>query len=310
VLHKQEPVFGDSIPPTPQVMNRYSSALAQSLGGGLQIIGELNADTPGELMIVFRPLGDRLRISEVNFTGNVVVPTPELWRVINEVAIGAPYSEPLFRQMLDSSIRALYEDRGRLRVAFPKIETVKSTENEGVVVAVVIDEGEVFTLGEVSYAGVPASSELNKLGGWIKGQPLIASEINVGLGRIRKSFREDGYLRVTSDLVRTFNDQAHTVDLTITITPGARYTMGKLSIVGLDIISEPAIRKLWRLNQGDSYRESYPDSFLAMIQAEGYFDNLARTGAQADLHDDSHRVDVTLNFLGAKAAAEADRKRP
>jgi hypothetical protein len=84
--------------------------------------------------------------------------------------------------------------------------------------------------------------------------------------------------------------------------------MGKLTIKGLDILSEPVIRKLWRMNEGDRYKESYPDNFLAMIQTEGYFDNLARTGAEADLHEDTQTVDVILSFLGAKAAAEADRK--
>ena len=81
------------------------------------MIGEVNSDTPGELMIVFRPMGTRLNVSEVNFKGNVVLPNTELWRIINPVAIGAPYSEPLFRQMLDSSVRLAYEERGRVRVA-------------------------------------------------------------------------------------------------------------------------------------------------------------------------------------------------
>ena len=84
--------------------------------------------------------------------------------------------------------------------------------------------------------------------------------------------------------------------------------MGKLTIKGLDILSEPAIRKVWRMNEGDAYKESYPDAFLAMIQSEGYFDNLARTGAEADIHENTHTVDVTLTFLGAKAAAAADKK--
>jgi outer membrane protein assembly factor BamA len=40
-LAKQEPVFTDAIPPTPQVMNRYSSALARFLNNGTLVIGEV-----------------------------------------------------------------------------------------------------------------------------------------------------------------------------------------------------------------------------------------------------------------------------
>jgi outer membrane protein insertion porin family len=310
-LRKQEPVFTDAIPPTPQVMNRYSSALARFLNNGTQVIGEVNSDTPGELMIVFRPMGTRLNISEVNFKGNVVLPETELWRIVNPVAVGAPYSEPLFRQMLDNSVRHAYEDRGRIRVAFPKIETAKSTDNDGLDVTVTVDEGEPYKLGEVNYKGIDArqATELNKLGNWSKGQVVNFADIESGLSRIRKSYREDGYLRMETPVARDIHDDAKTLDLTISIQLGPRFSMGKLSIKGLDVISEPVIRKLWRMKEGDPYKESYPDAFLAMIQAEGYFDNLARTGAEAVLNESAHTADVTLNFLGAKAAAEADRKR-
>lgn len=310
-LSKQEPVFTDAIPPTPQVMNRYSSALARFLGNGAQVIGEVNSDVPGELMIVFRPMGTRLNISEVNFKGNTVLPTADLWRIVNPVAVGSPYSEPLFRQMLDNSIRHAYEERGRIRVAFPKIETTKSTDNDGIDVTVTVEEGDQYKLGEVDYKGIDArqATALNKLGNWTKGEAFNAADIETGLGRIRKSYREDGYLRIETPVTRNIQDATKTVDLTITIQPGERFSMGKLTIVGLDILSEPTIRKLWRMNPGDPYKENYADEFLAMIRAEGYFDNLARTGAEALLNETAHTADVTLTFLGAKAAAEADRRK-
>ncbi len=59
-------------------MNRYSMAIAKFLGSGAQVIGEVNADDPDELVIVFRPLGDRLNVSEVNFTGNASLTQQEL----------------------------------------------------------------------------------------------------------------------------------------------------------------------------------------------------------------------------------------
>lgn len=310
-LAKQEPVFTDAIPPTPQVMNRYSSALARFLGNGAQVIGEVNSDVPGELMIVFRPMGGRLNISEVNFKGNSVLTNTDLWPIVNPVAVGTPYSEPLFRQMLDNSIRHAYEQRGRIRVAFPKIETTKSTDVEGLDVTVTVDEGEPYKLGEVNYKNIDArqATALNKLGNWTRGEIFNSADIETGLGRIRKSYREDGYLRIETPVVREIQDASKTVDLTITVQPGARFSMGKLTITGLDILSEPTIRKLWRMNPGDPYKEGYADEFLAMIRAEGYFDNLARTGAEALLNETTHTADVTLTFLGAKAAAEADRRK-
>lgn len=314
VLRKQEPVFVDAIPPTPQVMNRYSSVLAKFLNEngspGLQVIGEVSHDTNNDPIILFRPIGERRTISEVNFKGNSVLSNPELWRAINQTAIGTPYTELLFQQVLDGTLRGAYEEKGYVRVKFPKVETARSPDNEGVIVTVTIEEGEPFTLGDVTIAGVdpPQASELYKLGGWKKGDVFNLAEITAGIAKIRKSFREDGYLRVTTGTKREIDDTKKSVDLTITIQPGPPYKMGKLNIVGLDIISEPVIRKLWQMNEGAPYRESYPDAFLQMIKDGDYFDNLARTGAEADLHE-NNSVDVTLTFLGAKAAAERDRPR-
>lgn len=308
-LRKQEPVFGDVIAPTPQVMNRYASEIAKYLTSngspGIQVIGEITPDAAGEPSILFRPMGERRSISQVNFKGNSVLSIQELWKAINQTAIGAPYTETTFQQMLDAAVRGAYEEKGYIRVAFPRIETARSAKNEGIEITVTVDEGPQYTLGDVTITGVdpPQASQLNRMGGWKKGEIFDISIVNAGIAKIRKSFREDGYLRVVATTKRDIDDTKRTVDLDIAIQPGSLFTMGMLTIKGLDIISEPVIRKLWSLKEGAPYRESYPDAFVQMIKDEDYFDNLARTGVEADLRD-NNSVDVTLTFFGAKAAEE------
>jgi outer membrane protein insertion porin family len=309
VLRAQEPVFGDAIPPTPQVMNRYASALARHLGG-LEVIGEVNSDTFDELMIVFRPAGPRRNIAEVNFVGNRLLPAETLRRRIQEVTVGRPFSEPLFRQILEAAVRPAYEDQGHVRVEFAGIRTEKHPSLDGLVVTVTVEEGVPYRLGEVRYRGVPEqeTSALHQLAAWPAGETFNASAVSAAVARIRRSYAQNGYLQAAARVERSYDDATRLVELTVVIEAGPQYTMGKLEIRGLDILTEPHIRKLWRLQPGDVYRESYPDEFLAMIQAEGYFDNLARTGAQADPRPD-HTVDVTLTFVGAKAAANPDRRQ-
>jgi outer membrane protein insertion porin family len=310
-LRKQEPIFADKIPATPLVMNRYSEALAAFLANGTEVKGDINADVPGELMIVFHPVGARANISSVVFRGNQVLPSPELNRVISGVAIGVPYSEPLFRRMLDQSIRPLYEERGRIRVTFGEVTTAKSRDNEGIVVTVEINEGESYNLGEVRLEGasLAQSTELTKEAGWRTGAIANFTEIKASMDRIRRKFQTQGYLRVDSLVEREIKDDEHIVNLVVKIDPGPRFTMGKLKIVGLNILTEPVIRKLWMLKEGDPYNDQYADALLKRIQDEGYFDNLQRTGAEAEIHDDTRTVDVTLTFQGGRLAPEDDRKR-
>ena len=313
-LRKLEPVFDDRIPATPQVMNRFSQALAQSIGAGMNVIGDINSDTPGELMVLFRPLGERSNISEVYFKGNKIVDTQDLTRAMSGTAVGMRYSEPLFRQMLDLSIRPLYEEKGRIRVTFPGLEITKSKENQGLVITVTVEEGPSYTLHEVEYRGVDGqkATALARLADLPKDDVANFKLVNDALSKIRKNFREDGYLHVETPVERVIQDVEHTVSLVVNIKTGPRYTMGKLDIKGLDILSEPVIRKMWTMQPGAPYKESYADNLLAYIRSEGIFDNLDRTLAEADVHDDSHTVDVTLTFTVPKRDPKQlqPRRRP
>ncbi len=108
------------------------------------------------------------------------------------------------------------------------------------------------------------------------------------------------------------DDGAHKVDLTAIVEAGPQFTMGKLEIAGLDITSEPAIRKMWGLKPGAPFQPDYPDSFLNDIRAQDLFDNLGKTTAQTTIDEKSHVVDVKLTFSAAPSGPQksGEKKRP
>ena len=73
---------------------------------------------------------------------------------------------------------------------------------------------------------------------------------------------------------REVNDTDHVVDLTFEIAPGPQFALGKLAIMGLDIETEPVIRKMWGLQPGKPFNVEYPDHFLTVVKDSGTFDNL------------------------------------
>ncbi len=157
-LRKQEPILGDKIPATKEVLDRYVAALqnvlGKNLGEGVKVTGKLYSDVPGQLMIVFRPNTPRMQVAEVRFTGNEVLPATLLISTFAEVAVGTGFSETTIRMLLDSSIRPLYEARGRIRVAFPKIASKQAPLVDGVIVTITVSEGPSYNLGEVTFSGV------------------------------------------------------------------------------------------------------------------------------------------------------------
>jgi outer membrane translocation and assembly module TamA len=102
-------------------------------------------------------------------------------------------------------------------------------------------------------------------------------------------------------------DQDHTVDLIVTVDQGPLFTYGKLDVRGLDLIGEPAIRKMWGAKDGKPYDPEYPDAFLKDVRAQAVFDNLGPTSAETKVNEDAKTVDVTLVF--APKPVDAGRKR-
>ncbi len=311
-LAKQEILMGDVIPATREVLDRYERALTQALDGKVTVEGKLNYDLPGEPTVLFRPAGDRPRISEVHVTGNESVPAKELLNKFSDVAVGTEFTEPAVRRLLDAGIRPLYEAHGKVRVAFTKIvaEPSKQAEVIGVSVTVAVDEGPAYKLGAVRFTGAAAkqSRELEDLVKWRKDETVNFDEIKMGLDRIVKRFKGTGYIHAIARADRTYDDKEHTVDLAVNVDAGALFNYGKLEIRGLDVLSEPAIRKMWGALDGKPFDVGHPDAFLKEVKDQGIFDNLGETSSQTKVNEDAKTVDVTLIFLGGKAP-DAGRKR-
>jgi outer membrane protein insertion porin family len=299
-LRKQEPFFGDQIPATGEVLNRYLSSVQQIVGPGVKVAGKLSSDG-GQYAIVFRPDVPRAHVAEVRFTGNEAIPTEALLRALSDVSIGTAYSETSMRLMLDASVRPLYDARGRIRVAFPKIETERAKEYDGVVVKVTVSEGPSYSLGSIGYSGIARADvpEAQKIANLEPNDVANFDDINAALDRIYARYKSRGYLRASGKAERAIDDKEHRVDVTLALEPGAQYTMGKLEIVGLDILSEPPIRKVWSIKTGSPFEPDYPDAFLKDIREQGVFDNLGKTRAESKIDEKTHIVDVTLYFAGA-----------
>ena len=297
-LRAQERLWGDQIPV--EAIERYVDAIAQ-LGVGIAVTAKMER-TPAEVLaIVFRPAAALPNIAEIRFQGNDALPAATLLRAINEAAIGIPYTEKTLREQLDAAIRPLYDARGRIRVAFPKLAVERAEKLDGVAVTVTVEEGPVYTLGEVNFTGVaPAeAAELLRSADLKKKDTANFDDVRRAVERIEKKYRDSGYLRVGSKVARDVHDADRTVNVTVTLDLGAQYRFGKLEIKGLDLLTEPEIRKAFGQMEGRPYQPGYADAFLDRLRAEKVFDNLGKTLAEPHIDESSKTVDITLTFSGA-----------
>jgi outer membrane protein insertion porin family len=262
----------------------------------------------GKLAALFQPARSLPAVSRISFEGNQIVAGSVLRMAIAQAGIGSPYTERHFRQILDASIRPVYEGRGRMRISFPRIRTEEDDDVKGVHVIVTVDEGEVYTLHNVSVAQpspLPEAQLLHEAD--IKTGDIANFDlINDGLDRVKTAVRRAGYLDVKVSIGRQFDDAKKTADVTFRIDSGPLYSMGKLVVKGLDLDGEAEMKRIWKLKPGDAFNPEYPGHFLETVREENLFDRLGKTNADTKIDAKTHAVDVTLSF----AAAEDPLKKP
>ena len=312
-LAQKEPLFGQKIPGTRELLTRFAAELNEYVaqrGFKDKVVGRLVADKPGELAALFRPATPPPAIADARFTGNQVVATPDLIRTFDDIAVGTPYSDVRVRELLDTNIRPMYEAKGRMRVTFAKVEASPAQRGiQGVSLLIHVNEGPEYKFGKIHIATSTVSTEdLYRAAKLKTGEMANFDAVQKAQDAIKKVFHREGYMEMSSSVDRRIDDAKKTVDVDINTQSGPRFRMGKLNIEGLDIIGEPAVRKIWGLKPGAPYDDGYPDTFLDSVRSGGYFDNLGKTRFTADVNRADHTVDVTLYFSGA--GPKPDKKKP
>jgi|HubBroStandDraft_1064217.scaffolds.fasta_scaffold12361_5 outer membrane protein insertion porin family len=318
-LRGKDPLFAPRLAATKAVLERYRQWVQEYLtahNSKDKVIAKVTpaggASAPGELVILFRPARLDPAVAEVAFEGNQVIPASALQNAIAEVAVGLPYKEESFRQCLDSSIRPLYDARGRVRVAFTKVTVENAKDVQGLAVKVTLEEGGTYDLGDVRVEGAAHFEpvRLLKAGKFKTGGLADFDEIGKGVDRIKKMLAHEGYMRNDVQIVRKIDDSKKTVSLVLRVDEGPQFLFGKLSVDGLDLNGEAAIRKMWTHQEGTPFNPDYPDYFLHHVREEGVFDNLGETRAETKIDDKTHVVDVTLNFKYAPPPVNRKKTSP
>ena len=298
-LAQKEPLLADKIPGTQIVLARmakYSEEYLGQSGKAQTLSARLITEPSGQLVAIIQP-SNLPAVAEVHFTGSKVLTNYDLQQAIAGAAVGALFTENRFRQILEASIRPMYEAKGRLKVSFPKVTTAPAKDVKGLVVTVQVEEGPEYKLRKVGITGPLARNlDLLKEGGFHTDETVNYGQVTSGVETMRQILRKDGYLDVKAEGKRTVDEKAKAVDVAIAIEPGPQYKMGSLSIEGLDIETEPHVRKLWGLKPGAPFNADYPDYFLSRLKTDDLFDNLGKTASFSKPDPSTLLVDVTLKI--------------
>lgn len=310
-LETHVPLYNDRIPPTESVLRRYTEAAQEFIAQtkpALKVKASVSSDDPNQPVVIIAPDRPLPRIADVMITGNQAIETPVLQRAVNDVAVGQRLSDAALQQILNRTIKPLYAAKGYVAVTFPKIDTEKSKENEGYVVHVQIQEGPVFHFGTSAFRGGQfTADDIRAMMHYQKGEVFDGTKAEQLRHDIADSLRRRGHITNNVTVSQEEDDKNLAINLIYTISAGPVYTFQTLNIHGLDIESEPQIRKLWGEKPGTPFNPDYPDFFLKRVKDMGIFDNLGSTRSTFTPEESSHTVEVSLFFTGAQGERKKAR---
>lgn len=301
LLKEKVPLLGKMVPATGPMIERIGAVLGNfwsSTGNRSEVVGRLAPFGDGQFEMLFSPRSEIKTIAFSTFENTGELSSLDLQRVFNQIAIGVPYSEHRVKEMLHYNIRPLYEEQGRLEVTFCPCRVQPDPNSEGLLVSIEVRQGELYTFNSLKLMENSAIHH-TLFAPFLK----ITKGENADLGRVRKTIaaivgllKADGFMNALGSFHTKLDTEAKTADVMVQLKLGDRYTFNQLSVKGLDIVGESAIRKRWAINFGDPFNANYPQKFLNRITREGMFDNLSKSDWKMNINSETNTVDVTLIF--------------
>ena len=307
LLEVRLPLYVDLAPadgPMVRLVENSLRAWWNGQGHEEDVAGALAPAADAGYEMVFGPVRETNNIAFVRFRNTGDVDPRELQRTFNQVAVGEPYTEARLRELLRYNAQPLYTELGYMNVAFCPCEASPDPDSEGLLVDVEVRQGEVYLFGAVTWPDpLPLDPDsLRKVNRIASGQVANMKAAYATMAAISEGMKRAGYMKAHAAFEEQVDHDARTVSLAIAIAPGQQYAFSRLIVKGLDILSEPAVRKRWGLRPGDPFDVRYPAYFLDRIKADAMFENLKRTSWNVEIDEANGRIDVILVFSGALPA--------
>ena len=319
LLRAKDPLFASTtpgaMPGTEPGLRRAAALIQEYIREKKQlanVAGRVVAVAPNKFEIQFTPARGLPAVAEVEFEGSKLIAGIDLRNSMAEVAFGQPFAEASFRSLLDSQLGPLYEAKGHLHVTWPQLVTTPSTRVNGLDLKVTVDEGDEYKLTRVAIAGSGSADSARILRAAKLPQMTIANfaEVRQAAARVSDYMRSQGYLDARVSTEKKLDEKNKTAEFFIVVEPGPAYTFGQLTVNGLGLDGEAAIKKMWSLKPGDAFPATYPAYFAAKVKEEGLFDNLGDVSATQQIRPGTQTVDVIVDFKGTPPKERAPRRPP
>ena len=193
--------------------------------------------------------GPRVRIEEINFIGNELLPANTLRKKL-KTRTGKPFDQILFEEEdLSLNLRNYYQDRGFSQVKVRGYEKRFTEDKTGMILDITVDEGPEFIIGTYTLevqAGAKHLFSEKKIRNMLdpaEGEIFNRGNFDESISKLQQAYLDKGYL--LSEIIPTpfFNEADGVVDITLKINEGDIIIIGKVVITGLEKTNEHVVKR-------------------------------------------------------------------
>ncbi len=232
----------------------------------------------------------RVRVQQVNFTGELPVPEAELREVAltrqATVLSGLTGRGYLREEVLERDVAALESFLRELGYLRASVRPVTSLSSDGrfAYVTFHVEPGERFLLGEVRFEGDPLPPEL------------VAETVDLEVGQVPKPshvgrviealkhyLQDQGHAFAEVTPLTRFHPERGVVDLTLQVEKGPRVCIGEVQVVGNEKTREEVILRELALEEGEPFSGTALRRSEEALRALDFFEEVELSMQPADI---------------------------
>ncbi len=244
------------------------------------------------------------RISHVNIVGNKDFSEAELQKLLasgtsslNPFSSRDEYSRAKLAADTEA-LRAWYLDRGYLRFDIKSTQVTISPDKQDINITINIDEGERYTVGDITFSGQDLGVEketLEELMLLKKGETYSRKTMTESSSAISDRLGDDGYAFANVNVLPDLDDANNTVNLEYAITPGKRVYVRRIIFNGQERTQDEVLRREMRQMEGSRFSPAALSRSQTRLQRLPYIDRVSISTPRVPGTDDL--VDISVNVL-------------
>jgi len=247
--------------------------------------------------------GDVARIRSVQFVGNRAFSDRQLRRL---VALGPkPWYLPLSQrnryaaERLAGDIERVlrrYRDAGYVNAEVTSTQVALTPDRRGILITINIDEGGVYTFGQVELVGnlIVPEAELRQLVTIRPGAQFSQTELMATADAIRERLGEAGYAFASVNPVPDLDQDSRVAGVSLFIDPGSRVYVRRIDISGNLRTNDEVIRREFRQMEGAWFSNALLRTSRTRLNQLGFFDTVSIEPRQVPGAPDQVDIDVSV----------------